>query len=94
MRVVMTMKTVCHQKSVVRYVATYVKGDGMRTLMTAAQGRYTYATAEQAQAWVDAVTGNNSADAVRQVWGENPKFEVRACDCYPGHFDPQNVWFD
>ncbi len=80
--------------SVSRYVGTYVRPDGMRTLMSAAQGRNTFASSEEAQAWVDAVTQNNSAETIRQVWGPDPKFEVRLCSCWPGHFDPQTVWFD
>jgi len=82
------------QQSVTRYVATYVNKDGMRTLMTAAQGRNTYATAEEAQAWIDAVAKNNRSEIVRDVWGDNPRCEVRPCPCYPNHFDPQTVWFD
>lgn len=80
-------------ESVTRYVGTYVNKDGQRTLMTAAQGRNTYATEAEAQAWVDAVIGNNP-NTIRQVWGDNPRFEVRPCPCYPNHFDPQTVWFD
>lgn len=80
--------------SVTRYVATYVNKDGMRTMMSAAQGRNTHATAAEAQAWMEAVTANNSADTIKQVWGDNPRFEVRPTACYPGHFDPMNVWFD
>jgi hypothetical protein len=79
---------------VCRYVATYVNKDGMRTLMGPAQGRNTYATAAEAQAWIDAATANNSADTVRQIWGANPRFEVRGCPCWPVHFDPQTRWFD
>jgi hypothetical protein len=81
-------------QSVTRYVATYVNSDGMRTLMTPAQGRHTFETATEAQSWIDAVTNVNSADTVRQVWGDNPRFEVRPCACWPGHFDPKGVWFD
>jgi hypothetical protein len=80
--------------SVTRYVATYVNRDGMRTLMGAAQGRNTFATETEAQAWIDAVTSNNSTDTVHQIWGSNPQFAVRSCPCYPGHFDPQTIWFD
>jgi hypothetical protein len=81
-------------ESVTRYVGTYVKADGMRTLMQAAQGRNTYATAKEAQDWVDAVKSVNSADTIKQIWGDNPRFEVRPCACWPGHFDPKGVWFD
>jgi len=81
-------------ESVERFVATYVKADGMRTLMGPAQGRNTYATAKEAQDWINAVTANNAADTVRQIWGDNPRFEVRPCPCWPGHFDPKTVWFD
>jgi len=82
------------RKSVMRYVATFINAHGARTLMGAAQGRNTFETATEAQAWIDAVTANNSAQNVAMVWGRNPRFEVRACPCYPGHFDPQTVWFD
>lgn len=79
---------------VIRYVATYVNEHGERTLMGPSQGRCTFEKREGAQGWIDAVTGNNSESAVRQVWGDNPRFEVRECPCYPGHFDPMTVWFD
>lgn len=81
-------------ESVTRYVATYVQADGQRKLMFGSQGRNTFATPEEAQAWIDAVTANNSADNVRQVWGDEPRFEVRPCPCWPGHFDPQTIYFD
>jgi 3-hydroxyisobutyrate dehydrogenase-like beta-hydroxyacid dehydrogenase len=84
------------QHPVTRYVATYVNKDGMRTLMTAAQGQYTYATPEEAQAWLDAVftTTTNSPATLESVWGKNPRCEVRPCDCWAGHFDPMGVYFD
>ena len=80
--------------SVTRYVATYINKDSMRMLMNSAQGRYTYATAAEAQEWIDAVTKVNSADTIRSFWGDNPCFEVRPCDCWPGHFDPKGIYFD
>ena len=79
--------------SVIRYVATYVHNHGMRTLMTSAQGRYTYATADEAQAWIDAVRKNNDQDTLIALWGADT-FEVRPCECWPGHFDPKGVWFE
>lgn len=82
------------ENSVIRFVATYVNKDGYRTLMRPAQGRNTFATAAEAQAWIEAVMTNNSTETVRQVWGDNPQFEVRQCPCYPGHFDPKTAWFD
>ncbi len=82
-----------HQ-SVTRYVATYVNKDGQRTLMAAAQGRNTYETMEMALAWLDAVIANNSVSTVESIWGDDPRFKVCACPCWPGHFDPKTVWFD
>lgn len=82
------------ETSVTRYVPTYVNKDGMRTLMRHAQGRDTFATEEEAAEWIAAVAANNSADTVRQIWGDDPRFEVRPCPCWPGHFDPQTVCFD
>lgn len=80
--------------SVTRFVGTYINARGQRTLMTSSQGRFTFATEAAAQQWVDAVTANNSEDTRRKVWGENPRFEVRPCPCWPEHYDPQTVWFD
>lgn len=87
------MQSVIRQ-SVTRYVPTYINRDGQRTLMTASQGRHTHVTPEAAQQWLDAVTANNSASTVHQLWGDNPRFEVRPCPCWPEHFDPQTCWFD
>lgn len=80
--------------SVTRYVATFVNRHGVRTLMRAAQGRNTFDTAKAAQEWIDEVTCVNSADTIRQVYGDDPRFEVRPCDCWPVHHDPKSVWFD
>lgn len=80
-------------ESVTRYVATYKPPQGSRTLMCAAQGRNTYATAAEAQAWLDAVTSSNAKENLDQLFGTNPQFEVRPCQCWPGHFDPIGVWF-
>jgi hypothetical protein len=78
--------------SVTRYVATHAGHDGLRTLATAAQGRYTYATPEEAQAWIDAAMKNNSRDVLESVYVL--PLEVRACECWPGHFDPKGIYFD
>ncbi len=80
--------------SVVRYVPTYVNRDGMRTLICAAQGRNTWATYQEAAEYMAAILSNNSADQLRSLWGDNPRFEVRACDCWPNHFDPKGIYFD
>ena len=77
---------------VVRYVVTHIGRNGLRTLATAAQGRYTHATREEAQADLDAMMANNSLDRLRSLFGL--PLEVRACDCWPVHFDPMGVYFD
>jgi hypothetical protein len=81
-------------ESVTRYVPTYVNKRGERTLMRPTQGRYTFETAEAAQAWISAVIANNDADIISQIWGDKANFAVRPCACWPGHFDPKGVWFD
>lgn len=79
---------------VTRYVVTYVNSDGMRTLIGPAQGRNTFATEAEAQAYMRAVTSNNSAASIKQVWGSKPRFAVRPCECWPVHFDPMSVYFE
>lgn len=72
---------------VIRYVATVPCKDGIgRTLMLPAQGRHTHATPEEAQSWIDSYL------ATLDQFGRD--VQVRPCKCYPGHFDPMNVWFD
>jgi hypothetical protein len=80
------------QEYVVRYVITHVGKYSMRTLAQSAQGRYTYATEAEAQTMIDAMMANNSRATLESVYGL--PLEVRPCKCYPGHFDPQSVYFD
>lgn len=81
---------------VIRYVVTHVNRDGMRTLTMAAQGRNTFETPEKAQEMVDALIQNNGDWKLSDVFGDQVlgTFEVRACECWPGHFDPKGIWFD
>lgn len=80
---------------VIRYVPTYVNKDGMRTLMRAAQGRETFATAEEAQEWLTEVLINTPPAKIKEIYGENAyPLEVRPVECWPGHHDPKTVWFD
>ena len=75
-----------------RYVVTIPCKDGVgRTLMRPAQGRFTYATPEEAQAWIDGYLANNSQAVIDEVGRD---VQVRPCKCYPEHFDPMEVWFD
>ncbi len=77
---------------VVRYIVTHIGRHGMRVMAHAAQGRNTYATAEAAQAWIDAAMANNSTDSLNQVYGM--PLEVRAVPCWPVHFDPKTIYAD
>ena len=72
--------------SVTRYVVTKLNRDGERTLFDSAQGRYTYATREQAEARADGFRHDRHC--------ANMKLEARAVSCWPVHFDPKEVWFD
>jgi hypothetical protein len=81
--------------TVVRYVPTYVNQDGLRTLVLGAQGRWTWAAPEQAQAWLDAFLGGvNDPDTIAHIYGPNPRFQVRPCQCHPGHHDPVGIYFN
>ena len=74
--------------SVTRYVVTKLdtSGTSHRTLFDPQQGQYTYATAAEAQSRADAFrTDRHCSDM---------QLEVRACECWPAHFDPKGIWFD
>ena len=72
--------------SVTRYVVTKLNRNGERTLFDPQQGRYTYATREEAETRANAFLHDCHCDGM--------KLEVRACECWPVHFDPKEVWFD
>lgn len=83
-------------ETVRRWVPTCINRDGVRTLIGPAQGRYTYATREEAQSYCEAVSSVNSHDAIAQVWGQQAlgTFEPREVECYAGHFDPTRIYFE
>jgi hypothetical protein len=74
-----------------RYVITHLDKEGGRRLAEAAQGQYTYATAEDAQRRIDAMMTNNSRATLESVFGL--PLEVRRCECY-WHHDPVEHYFD
>ena len=80
--------------SVTRYVVTHVNREGLRTLSLGCQGRWTYATREEAQAQLDAMLANNERSALEGLYGNVSQIEVRPCECWPDHFDPKGIYFD
>jgi hypothetical protein len=79
---------------VIRYVVTYQKPGGIRTLVPPAQGRCTYATPEEAQALIDAMHKNNARSTLASVYGDPDSLAVRPCPCWPKHHDPIGIYFD
>ena len=82
-------------ESVTRYVITMPAKDmpeGTRTLMSAAQGRNTFATPQEAQASLDSLLQNNRPALLKEL--ELVDLMVQPCECYPDHFDPKGIWFD
>lgn len=79
-------------ETVTRYVITHIGSDGLRTLASAAQGRHTFATREEAETWLERCLSVNSESTLRSLYGL--PLEVRACQCYPGHCDPCGLYFD
>ncbi len=77
---------------VTRYVVTHVSDRvGLRTLTFAAQGQNTHATQAEAQASLDLFKPQMHKVLSHQ---EVSTMEVRACKCWPGHFDPAGIYFD
>lgn len=87
----MLRKAATTAPNVTRWVITRIDRNGDRILAEPRQGRYTYATEEEAQATLDAMRANSSADTLRSVFGDVSRMAVRPCPCYPGHFDPQKI---
>lgn len=79
-----------NQGTVTRYVVTHLN-NGKRTLAHSALGRDTYATRAEAKAWITSARKANGA-RLGEILGE--PLEVRACECWAGHFDPVSIYFD
>jgi len=77
---------------VMRWVITHLNKDGDRVIATAAQGRNTFETREECEEFKDAILSNNSKETLREIYGF--PLESRETPCYPGHFDPMQIWFD
>jgi hypothetical protein len=61
-----------------------------RQLFGPCQGRFTHATQEEAQAWCDLYLKNNSESKLNELGRD---VQPRLVRCYPGHFDPVQVYF-
>jgi hypothetical protein len=78
---------------IIRYVVTHIDlKTKLRTLAHPCQGRHTYATAEEAQAWIAAAMEANGEKRLRELFGF--PLEVRPVECWPNHFDPKTCWFE
>lgn len=79
--------------AVTRYVVTHVTLSG-RMLLDPMQGRYTYATEAEAQDRINGLIEDNSPSRWRSIGVDETTLAVRACECWPGHFDPKSLYFD
>lgn len=83
-----------NEETVTRYMPTYINKDGMRRILGTAQGRFTKATAEEAQSAVDSLLSNNTEDCLRECYGKQSigTFRVDPIECWPVHFDPIGIF--
>lgn len=81
-------------RTVVRYVVTYIEeSTGLRRVLKQ-QGRLTYTTAEEARKAKAAILENNPAKLLHEVYGREPLFAVRPVLCWLGHFDPVSLYVE
>lgn len=78
--------------NVTRFAITHVGREGLRRLTFAMQGRNTHATRAEAEQSL-ALHRANGLDRVLTP-KEMATLAVRACECYPGHFDPVRYYFE
>lgn len=77
---------------VIRYVITVPNKNGIgRTLMRPAQGRFTFPTDKEAEAWIEDYLRNNDATILDEIGRD---VQASPCKCYPEHFDPMETYFD
>ncbi len=78
-----------------RWVITHIGVHGLLRMTDPAQGRYTYATEDEAERRMRAILSNVTNDAAG-VFGEQSvgTFEVRRVECWPGHHDPKSFYVE
>lgn len=79
-----------------RWAVSYLGRDGMRRLFHAAQGRYTWATREFAEASAAEFDTEENRSRLAEVYGEQAPGTLRASlvNCWAGHFDPVGIYAD
>jgi hypothetical protein len=77
----------------IMYAITHVNKAGMRTLSRPNQGRNHFETRKAAEDLLRAMLKNNSPETMRQVYGADPRFEVRPVECYD-HGDAIGIYFE
>jgi hypothetical protein len=84
------------ERHVVRFVATHIGRDGMRTITGPTNGRYMQPTPGDAQRIVDLIQRQHSREKLVELFGAQvvDTFAVRAVACWPGHHDPIGVYFE
>ena len=69
------------------HLGGYVLADGR-------QGRWTWATREEADGVLAERLANTSDSTLRQVYGNFSKLAVGEVECYEGHHDPKKWYLD
>jgi len=81
------------EPKIIRYVITH-QANGIRQLTLAMQGRDTFGTAEEAQAFLDANNGFFRKEIVKVIGAVAAgTLAVRPVECW-SHFDPKTMWFE
>lgn len=98
-----TTRKLKYVKPVIRYVAAYedptsdgetVFGESrLYKMYSLAQGRYTHATIEECEAWIDSFFKSNNESAYARQHPEWLTMAVVKCPCFPDHFDPMRTIF-
>lgn len=83
-------------KAIMRFAITNVNDIGLRGLTCGMQGRFTYGTRDEAQAWLDEFLTNNCRCRIEDMYGAKAlgTFRVDEVECYSGHHDPVSCYVD
>lgn len=88
-----------HDGSVIRYAVYYPvledaeRGTRTYALTSAAQGRCTRATREEAEEYMRSMQGSNGREKIKEAFNCEPEdLRVFPVHCWPGHFDPKGIY--
>ena len=76
------------------WVPTFTNKDGLRVMAVHNNNNPSYPTKEECDNWLQAMLANTSAETIKSIWGENPRFESTLTELHTEQGDSVRTVFN